>query len=117
MTVSTCHFCQHPTLKNLLDFDNQALCNRFLSSREAEETTAPLSLGQCETCGLVQLLQPAPAELLRPTVDWISYKEPEGHLGELVQELSRLPSITTDSRLGAIVFGSDTTIAHFESNG
>jgi SAM-dependent methyltransferase len=117
MTVSTCHFCQNPTLKILLDFGNQAFGNRFLSSPEAEETTAPLSLGQCDTCGLVQLLQPAPPELLRPTLDWISYKEPEGHLGALVQELTQLPSIATDSRLGAIVFGSDTTMAYFESNG
>ncbi|GLH77358.1 D-mycarose 3-C-methyltransferase [Bradyrhizobium sp. SSBR45G] len=46
-----------------------------------------LDIVECETCQLVQLGEAPPPEALVPTVPWIRYREPEGHLDALVEQL------------------------------
>lgn len=46
-----------------------------------------LDIVECETCQLVQLGEAPPPEALVPTVPWIRYREPEGHLDSLVEQL------------------------------
>ncbi len=74
-------------------------------------------IGQCEACGLVQIIQPVPSAEIQSRFDWIIYNEPEGHLELLVEELAHLPEIRSDSSIGAIVFGGDTTISRFQKRG
>lgn len=74
-------------------------------------------VGQCETCGLIQLIEPIPAREIQSRFDWITYNEPEGHLEALVEELVHLPGITTNSSVGAVVFGGETTIGRFQNRG
>src|ERR1044071_5918601 len=103
-----CHSCRQNSVAEVLDCGSQPICNRFLVAATAPEATFPLVIGQCESCGPVQISQPTPAAELRPRFDWISYNEPEGHLDTLVAELAGMPRITRKSAVGAVVFGGDT---------
>ncbi len=112
-----CHSCQQTAVRDILDCGPQPISNRFLFTANAPEVTFPLILGQCVDCGLVQISHPVPAAELRARFDWISYTEPEGHLAALVSELAALPGITSASRVGAVVFGGDTTNIRFKERG
>lgn len=87
-----------------MDFGMQPVCNRFLSTDAGEEYLHPLSLGQCSACGVLQIIDPAPASALTPPYDWITYNEPESHLGELADTISRLPKVTKGSAICGVSF-------------
>ena len=61
-------------------------------------------MGQCSDCGLIQLVNPAPAKELLPPYDWITYSEPEGHLDDLVDKITSLSGINKDSTFLGISF-------------
>ncbi len=112
-----CHSCGVTAVSEMLDCGLQPVGNRFLSTSTEPEFKHPLVVGQCESCGLVQLSHPAPVAEIRPRFDWISYNEPDAHLEAMVDELAALPGITPDSHVGAIVFGSDKTLEKFVKRG
>jgi len=118
MTKNRCALCGKPTLTPLLNLGPQPICNRFLSHGAAEaEFRHPLVLGYCPDCDLAQLVDPVPAAQLAPPFDWISYNEPEGHLDGLTELLAALPGMTEGSRVGAVSFKDDTTLARLERLG
>lgn len=85
-----CRLCQN-SLKDLIDFGSQPLCNRFLASELDTEQKYPLVLSQCEVCELIQIREAiAPHEMCR-RYEWIQYREPEGHLDNLANWIAGLP--------------------------
>ena len=112
-----CHACRQTAVRDILDCGRQPIASRFLRSADAPEALFPLIVGQCTSCGLVQISRPVPAAELRARFDWIRYTEPEDHLAALVAELARLPGITASSNVGAVVFGGDTTNLRFQECG
>jgi SAM-dependent methyltransferase len=93
------------------------ICNRFLLSAGAEESVFPITLGQCQNCGHLQLTRhPSVAEIC-PRFEWITYREPHEHLAELLQKVSRLPGIRRESRVGTIVASNDPTRERFAELG
>jgi SAM-dependent methyltransferase len=111
-----CHFCSSK-LGNYIDFGNLVICNRFLRSPRDPEETFNFTIAQCEGCGLIQVPHPAPSEAIRSRYSWIKYNEPQGHLEAMVARLVQLPGITTDSSIGAIVFGEDESLNWFHRQG
>ncbi|MBK8870688.1 MAG: methyltransferase domain-containing protein [Elusimicrobia bacterium] len=101
----------------LIDFGPQPLCNRFLPSSRGEEYTHLLKLGFCRRCGVIEQMVPAPNDQIRPRYDWITYSEPEGHLDELVGELTQLADLGPDSMICGITFKDDSTLARFRNKG
>src|SRR5687768_1001284 len=89
-----CHSCRKAAVSGVLDCGMQPLCNRFLLDTAAQEAVFPLLIGQCTSCGLIQISHPAPVDEIRPRYDWISYNEPDAHLDALVDELASLPGIS-----------------------
>jgi len=117
MKTSVCHICGSGSVAPLLNFGNQALCNRFLSSPADAEAEFPMTIGQCGDCGLVQIVNPVSPSELRPRFDWISYNEQEGHLDHLVEMVGRLRGLTPDSQIGALSFKDDSTVERFRKKG
>jgi len=111
-----CRLCQKKECKELIDFGNQPICHRYVD-RDKPEELHPLILGQCESCGLVQLINPIPVEKLIPRYEWIKYNEPEGHLDNLVDIITALPGITKESRICGISEKEDTTLARLKRRG
>lgn len=115
--MESCLICRAAAVRTLLEFGEQALSNRFLSRADAPEETFPFTLGQCASCGLLQLLSPTPARELKARFDWIAYNEAEGHLDQLVSKVCRLPGISTASTVGAVSSKDDSIIARFQKLG
>lgn len=115
--MNTCRLCQKNAVTVLLDFGEQPVCNRFLHDPNESEYTHPLAIGQCETCGVIQLVDPPPAEELKPRFDWITYREPEPHLDRVADMIRALPGVTEKSIIGGISYKEDTTLRRLEARG
>ena len=115
--MRSCHVCRTDAVLELLDVGPQPIGNRFLSDPAAEETLYPMSIGQCQACGLLQTIHPVPADELVPPYDWINYMEPEDHLDHLVEAITRLPGVTRQTTIAGVSFKDDSTLARFERLG
>ena len=82
-----------------------------------QENLFPLELGECASCGLIQISHPASPEELRPRFDWITYNEQEGHLDDLAEKISALPGLRPQADIGAISFKDDSTLARLQKKG
>jgi len=108
--MATCRLCQHDGITDWLDFGPQALTNRFLRSPAEAEYLHPCKLGVCHHCGTLQLESPVPVDEMRPQFDWISYNEPESHLDEVAQVLTRLSGVSPESTIGGLTYKDESTL-------
>jgi hypothetical protein len=115
--MTRCYVCDTETVAQLLDLGPQPICNRFPTDRAAPQYLYPMRVGQCESCGLVQINDPPPADEIRPRVDWITYSEPEPHLDAMVDRIIQLPGITPSARVCGVSFKDDSTLARFARRG
>ena len=74
-------------------------------------------VGQCEACGLIQLLDPMPPAMAKSRFEWLTYNEPEGHLDDLVSRLCRLPGLDSGSRIVGLTNKDDSTLARYNRLG
>jgi hypothetical protein len=115
--ASPCLGCEASAVRRLLDFGPQPPSNRFVGAGVDDGDRHPLVLGQCTSCALVQLIDPMPATSLKPRYDWLAYNEPEGHLDALVTRLTRLPGISTSSRIAGLTYKDDSTLGRLNRLG
>jgi len=115
--VSECCVCKSESIEKLLDTGQQPISNRFISNPDENEYTHRMVLGQCNSCGLVQLVDMAPASELLPRYEWITYLEPEGHLDDLTDIIVRLPDISKDSTFLGVSFKEDSTLVRLNNLG
>lgn len=88
-TNKNCHLCQRKMVKELFNLGQQPIANHFLKLEE-KEVTFHLTFGQCQSCGLAQLIKAPPTEELVPKYKWINYTEPEEHLDSLAMKIKNL---------------------------
>ena len=112
-----CRVCGRIGVREHLDFGPQAIRNRFLRSAKELQFTHPLSIGYCDSCGMVQLTDAPPVREVQPQFEWISYNEPERHLDELVGKLTKLPGITRTSSIAGLTYKDDSTLARLKRLG
>jgi len=101
----------------LIDFGKQPPSNRFIQLGEVDNDQHCLTIGQCGTCMLVQLIDSMPAAMVKPRFDWMTYNEPEGHLDALMDRLAKLPGISEDSVIAGLTYKDDTSIARLNRLG
>lgn len=114
--MKTCAICQQPACRELIDFGELPICHHFVKIDETEDRH-PAALGQCDVCGLVQMMDPIPPAKLVPRFDWITYNEPEAHLDSLVETLCGLPGITSSSVIAGMSFNDDSLLRRFRERG
>lgn len=112
-----CCLCARPAVRELADFGPQPICNRYLPGPDGAEFKHPMVLGQCGACGLVQLLNPVPAEEIVPPYDWIVYNEPEGHLDRLADILSGLPGLPKRGVIAGVSYKDDSLLRRLRERG
>lgn len=118
--MNTCYVCKKEQVKMLLDFGMQPICNRFLKSPDKKEYEYkhPLIFGQCQVCGLVQLINPFPVVELLPEYDWVvRCAEPEEHLDQLIDTIAGLAGVTKESRFCGISFKDDSLLERMKKLG
>ncbi len=114
--MKVCQVCKKKECIKLIDFGEHPVCHKFTDGKEKEEKHS-LALGQCNFCGLVQLMSPIPVDKLVPRYDWITYNEPEEHLDHLVNVIGNLPNITKKSKVCGVSYKEDTTLARLNNLG
>lgn len=117
MAGAACLGCGAHETAVLLDFGPQPPSNRFMPVGSAVTDAHPLRFGQCRACGLLQLVDPMPASMVKSRHPWLTYNEPEGHLDALVQQLAGLPGLTRDSHIIGLTYKDDSTLARFNRLG
>lgn len=83
-----------------LDAGAIPISNAYLAGAETIAPTKPLLVGECLNCLLLQLCEPfTDVDLADQIPAWIRYKEPEGHLDALAEQIrGKLPVGTKDGR-------------------
>ncbi len=114
--MKACAICQQPACREIINFGELPICHHFLKDGEVEDTH-PAALGQCEFCGLVQMMSPIPPAKLVPRFDWIKYNEPEAHLDAVVEALQRLPGIEPNFNVAGMSFNDDSTLRRLRECG
>jgi len=112
---SRCLGCAAREVATLLDFGPQPPSNRFEQRGAPPAEKHPLTVGQCQACGLVQLIGAMPPAMAKSRFEWLTYNEPEGHLDDLVSRLRGL--LGSDSRIVGVSYKDDTTLARFNRLG
>jgi SAM-dependent methyltransferase len=115
-TSSSC-LCCGGKVSVLVDFGPQTPSNRFELPESPATDRHPLVVGQCEACGLFQLLDPMPPAMAKSRFEWLTYNEPEGHLDDLVSRLRRLPGLDSGSRIVGLTYKDESTLARFNRLG
>lgn len=82
-----CLLCQTDLSGPMLELGKLPPCNNFVPQPEFSTTPYPLTLSECPSCALIQLIDPPPVEALTPRVPWIRYNEPDGHLDSVSSQL------------------------------
>jgi hypothetical protein len=108
-----CLGCRSKAVQPLVDFGPQPPSNRFEPPEFPNTEVHPLIVGQCTSCGLVQLVNPMPPQMARSRFEWLTYNEPEGHLDDLVSRLRQLPGVASDSRIIGLTYKDDSLLARF----
>lgn len=114
---TTCLGCGSGTIKPLIDLGPQPPSNRFLTRPDENCETHPLQFGYCPICSLAQLLDPMAEDTVRSRHAWITYNEPEGHLDNLVDSLTKMTEITEHGRILGVTYKDDSTLARFSKQG
>ena len=70
-----CRGCQSGGVKELLNIGVHPVSNCFLKHPSVVDPRYLLAMGQCEGCGLVQLTELMPANVLVPIYGWITYND------------------------------------------
>ena len=94
-----CLSCRHALNGPVLDLGELPPCNRYVKTGRVTDTHK-MAVTDCPACGLVQLLDPPPAEFIVPRVPWIRYNEPEAHLDDVAKALLGLFRTPPHSALG-----------------
>jgi SAM-dependent methyltransferase len=114
---NACFACAAGRVALRLDLGRQPPSNRFLKPGQIDEDAHPLILGQCESCGLAQLIDPMPVQMVKSRFEWLRYTEAEGHLDALVERLCKLPQIGRDARILALSDKDETLLERFRRAG
>jgi SAM-dependent methyltransferase len=89
LTPPRCRICKREFGTPPLALGRLPICNRFTTTGDAD-AEIDLDVVECSGCQLIQLRKAPPPGLLTPQVPWIRYREPEGHLDAVVEELLAL---------------------------
>ena len=112
-----CIGCGANAVKKLIDLGPQPPSNRYLSDKKESFDTHPVEFCMCISCGLAQLSNPMPPDVVLSRFEWISYNEPEGHLDDLVNVLATKINLCDKTQIVGVTYKDDSTLARFNSKG
>jgi SAM-dependent methyltransferase len=91
--MSLCHLCASDELLPLIDFGNHPVSKHYLGNQSDEQPNWPVQLFFCESCGLSQLIDSCPPEMIYDdyvTLSSWKFQPQVKHEIETVQKLTAL---------------------------
>lgn len=113
----SCDLCADSRVTPLIEFGAHPIAHHFLTDPAQAEYTHPVTLGFCESCGLTQLIDPAPPEKFYTDYNWLSSWKWNPHVPGLVAEIERLPGLTKASPIFEVGSNDGTFLAALRERG
>lgn len=119
--MSNCIVCQQPGIKEFLDLGETTLANKFIKKEEigCSEPMFPLTVGFCENCGHVQLMEIVPPPAMFDHYLYISSLSEtlKNHLHDLATKVVERCSLTSDDLAVDIGSNDGTLLSGFLKHG
>lgn len=112
-TLPRCRACLKEAVTPILHCGEVPVSSRFLDSPTAPEITRDQVLGFCERCGTTQWREGWRRSDFPPA----AYREPEGHLDELADTISRLPGLGRQSTVRGLSPKDDSLVERLRERG
>ena len=97
--MNLCNLCCSSELKLLIDFGLQPVAKHYLLNRTDAQPTWPVELYFCESCGLTQLANACPPELLYDNYVTLSAWKPQPHAQHEIDIIKKLPTLDVDAKI------------------
>ena len=115
--MSQCLVCRSADVTLSLELGPQPTATHFMIKPDAVTPQHHLALAICHHCGVAQLSKPFPAADLAPRFEWITYREPEGHLDNVVERILTLDGVSPNSVIAGLTFKEATTLERLRKRG
>lgn len=116
-----CRICRHESLRKFLSLGPTPLANRFLTEEQlgSPEPVYPLDVYLCESCGLVQLRDVVPAELLFKNYVYVSSTSETlpKHFRSLADEVADNFALSADSLVVEVGSNDGCLLKAFRTHG
>ena len=94
-----CNLCGKSELLPLIDFGNHPVAKHYLENRSEAQPTWPVRLYFCEHCGLTQLVDSCPPDVLYKNYVTLSSWKFQPHVQHEIDVIKSLSSINSDSKI------------------
>lgn len=94
-----CNLCGKSELLPLIDFGNHPVAKHYLENPSEAQPTWPVRLYFCEHCGLTQLIDSCPPDVLYENYVTVSSWKFQPHVQHEIDAIKSLPNITADSKI------------------
>lgn len=112
--MSCCLCCGSNDLAIGIDLEQQPRSNSFFPNESDNTTLQKITFAACKVCGLIQLKNPMPFNLVRSEHNWLSYNEPENHLDDLASILLSKYGVIDKKRLVGLTYKDETLLARLK---
>lgn len=97
--MHSCNLCGGTDLLPLIDFGNHPVAKHYLDGRQDTQPTWPVKLFFCESCGLTQLVDACPPEVLYENYVTLSSWKFQPHVQHEIDVIKSLPGLNSGSKV------------------
>ncbi len=113
----SCNLCGGTDLLPLIDFGNHPVAKHYLAAPTDDAPTWPMRVVFCESCGLTQLVDSCPAEILYKNYVTLSSWKYQPHVQHEIDVIKSLPGVTLDSKVLEIGSNDGMFLHQMSANG
>lgn len=97
--MAHCNLCNSLTLSPLIDFGHHPVAKHYLRNQNEAQPTWPVKLYFCEYCGLTELADSCPPEILYDNYVTLSSWKFQPHVQHQMDVIQSLPGINLDAKI------------------
>ena len=106
--MHSCNLCGSSHLLHLIDFGSQPVAKHYLAENSGDQPTWPVKLFFCESCGLTQLVDSCPPEILYDNYVTLSSWKSQPHIQRQIDIIQSLEGMGPNAKI--IEIGSNDGI-------
>lgn len=114
---SSCNLCTGTDLLPLVEFGNYPIMKHYLKDKNEVQPTFTMNLYVCNSCGLTQLVDSCPPELLYDNYVTLSSWKSQPQIQDEIDILLALEGFSKDSKIFEIGCNDGIFFDHFVANG
>jgi 2-polyprenyl-3-methyl-5-hydroxy-6-metoxy-1,4-benzoquinol methylase len=112
-----CNLCGGKNLTELIDFGSHPVCKHYLTNPLDKRPVWPVKLSFCESCGLTQLVDSCPPEVLYSNYVTLSSWKFQPHVQHQIDMIKQLDGITANAAIIEIGCNDGEFLHQLSKNG